>query len=142
MASELPLWECPRSFVVLCFTRIEAISGQRIAPVGVALLTSCIVSHATHSYINIFCVAGLHPDEGPSALKYHACAQNVSHASHGFIFCVAGMHPDEGPSPLKYRTCAQNVSHATHSFIFCVAGLRPDEGPSAVKYRTCAQNVS
>ena len=31
--------------------------------------------------------AGLHPDEGSSALKYRACAQNVTDASHSSTFC-------------------------------------------------------
>ena len=40
------------------------------------------ISHATHSFT--FCVAGLRSDEGPSALKYRTCAQNVSDVIHRF----------------------------------------------------------
>jgi hypothetical protein len=63
-----------------------------------------------------FSGADLHPDEGPSALKYRACAQNVPDVFHRFYICDAGLHPDEGPSALKYRACAQNVPDVTRRF--------------------------
>jgi hypothetical protein len=44
--------------------------------------------------------ARLHPDEGSSALKYRACAQNVTDAIHSFTLKVtlgdARLHPDVG----------------------------------------------
>ena len=47
--------------------------------------------------------AALHPDKGTSALKYRACAQNVSSVTTVFPFWDAGSHHDEGPSALKHR---------------------------------------
>jgi hypothetical protein len=60
--------------------------------------------------------AALQPGEGSSALKYRACAQNVSDLVIVFTFCDAGLHTDAGSIALKYRACAQNVSDITRSF--------------------------
>jgi hypothetical protein len=59
--------------------------------------------------------AALQPGEGSRALKYRACAQNVSGLVIVFSFCDAGLHTDEGSIALKYRACAQSVSDITHS---------------------------
>jgi hypothetical protein len=51
------------------------------------VLSSTVHAHRmcqTLLIVFTFCDAGLHPDEGPSALKYRACAQNVSGVTHRF----------------------------------------------------------
>jgi hypothetical protein len=51
------------------------------------VLSSTVPAHRIYQMLLIdftFCDAGLNPDEGPSALKYRACAQNVSGVTHRF----------------------------------------------------------
>ena len=72
----------------------------------------CQTSHVVFTFMD----AALQPGEGSRALKYRACAQNVSGLGIVFSFCDAGLHTDEGSIALKYRACAQNVSDITHSF--------------------------
>ena len=81
------------------------------------VLSSTVPAHRMCQTVGIaftFRDAGLHPDEGPSSLKYRACSQNVSDVAHSFT--DASLHPDEGSSALKYRACSQHVTDAIHSF--------------------------
>ena len=51
------------------------------------VLLSTVPVHRMCKTLRIFFTfgnAGLHPDEGASALKYRACAQNVSDVTHSF----------------------------------------------------------
>jgi hypothetical protein len=51
------------------------------------VLSSTVLAHRMCQTLLIafsFMDAGLHPNEGPSALKYRACAQNVSDVTPSF----------------------------------------------------------
>ena len=90
-----------------------------------------------------FCGAGLQPDEGPSALKYRACAQNVPDVTHRFYIlrCCPTHRPKVKCSQVPcLRT--ESVRHHLYFFTFWDAALHPDKGTSALKYRARAQNVS
>jgi hypothetical protein len=79
------------------------------------VLSSTVPAHRTcQTPLTFFTLwkAALHPDMATSALKYRACAQNVSGVTTVFSFWDAGLHQDEGSSTLKHRACTQNVSHA------------------------------
>jgi hypothetical protein len=60
--------------------------------------------------------AGLHADEGSSALKHRACAQNMLDITYGFQIWDAGVHAYQGSGGLKYGACAQNVLDVAHRF--------------------------
>jgi hypothetical protein len=64
------------TFAMLVYTQMR---GQ--------VLSSTVPAHRMCQTLLVdftFCDAGLHPEEGPSALKYPACAQNVSDITHSF----------------------------------------------------------
>ena len=60
--------------------------------------------------------AGLHADEGSSALKHRACAQNMLDITYGFQIWDASVRAYQGSGGLKYGACAQNVLDAAHRF--------------------------
>jgi hypothetical protein len=72
--------------------------------------------------------AALQPGEGSRALKYRACAQNVSDLVIVSTFCDAGLHTDEGSIALKCRACAQNVSDTIHILYFLESCPTPRNG--------------
>ena len=109
------------------------------------MLSSTVPAHrmCQISFIAVtFMDAALQPDEGSSALKCRACAQNVSdRISSFYILRRWSTHrcwANRFQVPCLRTECVRRYSY----FIsFRDAALRPDEGSSALKYRACAKNV-
>ena len=86
--------------------------------------------------------AGLLPDEGPSALKHHACAQNVSGVMRSFR--ILGCWPTPG-----WRSKCSQAPHLRTECIGCHSQLSHLERLAysqmegqVLKCRNCTQNVS
>ena len=79
--------------------------------------------------------AGLHPDERSSALKYCACAQNVSDATHSFLTLWMLAYTQMRGQVLSSTVPAHRMFKTLLIvFTFMDAGMHPDAGSSALKY--------
>ena len=109
------------------------------------MLSSTVPAHRmcqTSFIVVTFMDAALQPDEGSSALKCRACAQNASDLISSLYilrhWSTHGCWANRSQVPCLRTECVRRYSY----FIsFRDAALRPDEGASALKYRACTQNV-
>ena len=90
-----------------------------------------------------FCGAGLQPDEGPSAFKYRACAQNVPDVTHRFyILRCCPTHRAKVKCSQVPCLRTESVRHHLYFLHFGMLPFTQIRGTSALKYRARAQNVS
>jgi hypothetical protein len=110
------------------------------------VLSSTVPAHRmcqTLLIVLTFMDAALHTDKGSSALKYRACAQNVSDTTHIFYTLESCPTPRYGDKCSQVPCLRTECVRRYYSFFsFWDAGLHQDEGSSTLKHRACAQNVS
>ena len=70
-----------------------------------------------------FCGAGLQPDEGPSALKYRACAQNVPDVTHRFY--ILRCCPTHRPKVKCSQVPCLRTESVRHHLYFLHFGMLP-----------------